>query len=161
VAKKKKKKKVDYTDAFQSNGNAYKRMFKKVPGKTKVFEFKISKKETLKIKMKFDKKKQSVTVLSPFPKSKGGRYFVCHDCVSMYRILWDFVRQAVATKEITKKRKVNVEKILQKHYKLESKFIELMYQLDFVKKKATKKDAKLSKRKTNKKGKANKKSSRK
>ena len=160
MAKKKKKKEIDYTDNFQSNGNAYKRMFKKAPGKVKIFEFQISKKKTIKIKMKFDKKKENVRVLTPFPKSKGGKIILCTDCVSMYGVLWDFVRQAVASKEITNKKRRDVEKFLQSYFKLESKSIQSMYQLDFVKKKKVK-NAKLSKRKISKKSRTSKKSNRK
>lgn len=143
-------KKSDYDKNYNSNGNAYKRMFKDAPGKLKIFEFEISKKETLKIKMKYNQKKGSIVVLSPFPKSRGGRITYCIDLISMYVRLWDFVRIATLEKAISKKKRIKAVKILEEHIKLETKFLLSINQLDFVKKAKKKKDAKSSKRKIDK-----------
>lgn len=148
----------DYNKKYNSNGNAYKRMFKEAPGKLKIFEMEISKKETLKIKMKYDKKKGKIVVLSPFPRTRGGRITYCIDLVSMYTRLWDFARIASLDKAISKKKKFKVTKILEDHIKLETKFLLSINQLDFVKKVKKKKDVKSSKRKINKTSKHSKKS---
>lgn len=151
-------KKPEYDKNYNSTGSAYKRMFKDAPGKLKIFEFAISKKETLKIKMKYNKKKGTIVVLSPFPKSRGGRITYCIDLISMYVRLWDFVRIATLEKAISKKKKFKATKILEEHTKLETKFLLSINQLDFVKKAKKKKDAKSSKRKTDKASKRSKKS---
>lgn len=139
-------KKPDYDKNYNSNGNAYKRIFKDAPGKLKIFEFQISRKETLKIKMKYDKKGGRVVILSPFPRNRGGRITHCIDLVSMYTRLWDFVRIANLQEVVSKKKKLKVAKILKDHIKLETKFLLSINQLDFVKKAKKKKDAKSSKR---------------
>lgn len=165
--KKKKKKDYDFPDVYKkpeydknynSTGSAYKRMFKEAPGKLTIFEFAISKKETLKIKMKYDKEKQKIAVLSPFPKTRGGRITYCFDLISVYNKLWDFVKIATLEKAISKKKKIKVIKLLKDHIELETKFLVSIYQLDFVKKAKKKKDAKSSKRKTDKASRRSKKS---
>ncbi len=144
-------KKPEYDKNYNSTGSAYKRMFKEEPGKLKIFEFEISKKETLKIKMKYNQKRGNIVVLSPFPKSRGGRITYCIDLISMYTRLWDFVRIANLEKAISKKKRLKTTKILEDHNKLETKFLLSINQLDFVKKAKKKKDAKSSKRKIDKK----------
>lgn len=148
----------DYNKKYESNGKAYKRMFKEAPGKIKIFEIEISKKETLKIKLKYDKKKGTVVILSPFPRSRGGKIIHSYDLISMYTRLWEFARMASLDKTISKKKKFKITKVLEEHIKLETKFLESIYQLDFVKKAKKKKDAKPSKRASNKTSKRSKKS---
>lgn len=167
--KNKKKKKVNYKETksgYVSDGSDYKKMFKKAKGKLKIIEFEISKKKTLKLKIKYDKKKKMIVYLDPFVQETGRGVGISYisDPVYLMRILWDSVRRAKLDKELSRKKKISIEKLLGKFYKLEAKFIEQMQSLEFMfnkfekKKKKGKASGKLSKDKTGKKGRKSKKS---
>jgi len=166
--KKSKNKEANYKksgSSFVPNGSSYKRMFKEEKGKLKILELKISKKDSVKVKIKIDKKRKRIVLLNPFAVETGRGPGIVHiiDPVSMFYHLHDTLKRAILLKEINKKKKLDIEKFLEKVYNLESKFIKSMYDLDFVFNKnkfEEKVREKLSKAKTDRKSRKSKKSNR-
>ncbi len=168
--KKKKKKDVDYKivgGRYVSNGKAYERSFKKEKGDIKIFKLKISKKETLKLKVKYNKKNGRVVILNTLSarlnRGGGPGMVYCNDAVSMCRHIEDFARRSLLLSEISRKKTIDVEKILKKLYKIDIQIVKSMYEMDFVfnKKKLREKiRGELSKKKDDRKSRKNKKSNR-